>query len=168
MLLNIQLSWVSMEKETESSWTKRTYWLVLEVAPVFVSPCQLKAKPAISQWLKFHFYLICIVRIHHAITDIHDALICQVVTSLLICSKWLFSNVLIMQMRWVTINQYFSDFLMPVPHLNVWTVFSASLSWALYHFYQVLCIVFIFPLILHPAPIQELLLCFYLVYSWQQ
>lgn len=80
---------------------------------------------------------------------------CQVTTSLLICGKWLFSNVLVMQIMWVTINQYFSDFLLPV--LNVWTVFCSFLAWAFYHFYQVLCLVFIFPLILHPAPVQGLL-----------
>lgn len=119
------------------------------------SPCQEKAKLAISHWSKFCFYHMCIVRIHiHTVTNIQDALVCQVITSLLICGKWFFSNVLIMQIRWVTINPYFSDFLVPVPHLNVWTVFHTSLAWVLFHFYQVFCLVFIFPLILHPAPIQ--------------
>lgn len=46
---------------------------------------------------------------------------------------------------------------MSVLHLNVWTVFCSSLVWALYHFYQVFCLVFIFPLILRPASIQGLL-----------
>lgn len=46
---------------------------------------------------------------------------------------------------------------MPVLHLNVWTVFHSSLAWALYHFYQVFCLAFIFSLNLHPAALQGLL-----------
>lgn len=83
----------------------------------------------------------------------------QVITSLLLCGKWLFSNLLIMQIRWVTTNRYFSAFLVVVPHFKTWTIFHASLAWAFHHFYLVFWLVFIFLLILCTAPITELLPC---------
>lgn len=64
----------SFKYSTESNEHGKGNWVKLDLKDLLVgtwscpcfyeSPCQLKAKPAISHWLKFRFYRMCMVRIH--------------------------------------------------------------------------------------------------------